>query len=344
MTFALAPQDARAEGPTPAATTPAATSPAATTTAATTTSTAPRRVEVRLSLSRAAAEALAESRVRRLLEIELDDTGTLAPGAGGPLGDDIAHVWIDLPSPSEVLIEARLAERAATRRFLTIGGLNPDVAARLVAIAASELVRAQARPLRPRRPPAPRTPSPKELELAARRAPAIVWSAAPSFAFLPASAGTLWGAGASVGFRGAGVSERATARWLTGPTSAGATRWFEVGLAVDYRVWLGPSVRLALGADAALAFVHLGDARATDGVLGARDAWSGRAGGLLGVDVRAFGPAWLGLHLSPGAILRPTRFETPAGLGGAVEGLWLGVDLSLQIEHPLARSVTTNPR
>ena len=63
-----------------------------------------------------------------------------------------------------------------------------------------------------------------------------------------------------------------------------------------------------------------------------------------GVDVRAFGPAWLGLHLSPGAILRPTRFETAGGLGGAVEGLWLGVDLSLQIEHPLGRSVATNPR
>ncbi|MRG92496.1 hypothetical protein GF068_11235 [Polyangium spumosum] len=299
---------------------------------------------MRLSLSRAAAEILAEPRVRRLLEIELDDKGSLAPSAGGPLGDHVAHVWIDLPSPSEVLIEARLAERPITRRYLLIRGLNPDVAARLVAIAANELVRAQARPLRPRRPPAPRSPSPEELELVARRAPAIVWSAAPSFALLPGSSGALWGAGASLGFRGAGVSERATARWLTGPTSAGATRWFEVGLAVDYRLWLDPSVRLALGADAALAFLHLGDVRATDGVLGARDVMSGRAGGLLGVDVRAFGPAWLGLHLSPGALLRPARFETTGGLGGAVEGLWLGLDLSLQIEHPLGRSVPTNPR
>ncbi len=333
-TLARNPSDARADVPTPASPPPA--SPPA--------STAPRRVEVRLSLSRAAAEALAEPRVRRLLEIELDDTGTLAPHAGGPLGDHIAHVWIDLPSPSEVLIEARLAERAVTRRFLMIGGLNPDVAARLVAIAANELVRAQARPIRPRRTPAPPTPTPKALELAARRAPAIVWSTAPSFAFLPSSDGTLWGAGASVGFRSAGLSERATARWLTGPTSAGATRWFEVGLAVDYRVWLGPSVRLAFGADAGLAFLRLGDARATDGILGTRDTWSGRAGGILGVDVRAFGPAWLGLHLSPGAVLRRAPFESTSGLGGAIEGLWLGVDLSLQIEHPLERSVPTNPR
>ncbi|MDI1450604.1 hypothetical protein [Polyangium sp. 6x1] len=340
MTFALPPSAARAEGPVPASSAPASSPPAAAPTPA-----APRRVEVRLSLSRAAAEALGgEPRVRRLLEIELDDTGTLAPGPSGPLGDDVAHVWIDLPSPSEVLIEARLAERAIARRFILIGGLNPDVAARLVAIAANELVRAQARPIRPRKAPAPRAPTPKELELAARRAPAIVWSAAPSFVFLPGSSGTLWGAGASLGFRGASVSERATARWLTGPTSAGATRWFEVGLAVDYRVYLGSSVRLALGADAALGFLHLNDARAIDGVPGARDAWSGRAGGLLGVDVRAFGPAWLGLHLSPGAILRAARFETAGGLGGAVEGLWLGVDLALQLDHPLAGSASTNPR
>ncbi|MDI1477620.1 hypothetical protein [Polyangium sp. y55x31] len=331
MTFALGPSAARAEGPAPATPAPAAT--------------APRRVEVRLSISRAAAEALGgEARVRRLLEIELDDTGTLAPGPSGPLGDDVAHVWIDLPSPSEVLIEARLAERAAGRRFILIGGLNPDVAARLVAIAANELVRTQARPLRPRKAPAPRAPTPKELELAARRAPAIVWSAAPSFVFLPGSSGALWGAGASLGFRGAGVSERATARWLTGSTSADATRWFEVGLAVDYRVYLGSSVRLLFGADAALGFLHLSDVRATDGIVGTRDAFSGRAGGLLGVDVRAFGPAWLGLHLSPGAILRPTRFETRGGLGGTIEGLWLGVDLALQLEHPLVRSAPTNPR
>ena len=304
---------------------------------------APQRlVEVRLAISRAAADALGETRVRRLLEIELDDTGSLAPSSGGPLGDQVAHVWIDLPSPSQVLIEARLAERPVSRRFITTSGLNADVAARLAAIAASELVRAQARPLRPRRPPAPRVPSPEELDLAARRAPAIVWSAAPSFAFLPSSGGTLWGAGASLGFRALGASERAFARWLAGPTDTGTLRWLEIGLALDYRVPLHRSARLVLGADASLAFLRLPDARATGGVMDARDALSGRAGGLLGFEIRAFGPAWASLQLSPGAILRSTAFEDASGRRGAVEGFWLGVDLGLHIEHPLRTSVPTN--
>lgn len=295
-------------------------------------------------MSRAAAEALGEMRVRRLFEIELDDTGSLAPGAGGPLGDHVAHVFIDLPSPSQVIIEARLAERAVTRRYITIGGLNADVAARLVAITANELVREQARPSRPRKPPAPRVPTASEIERKTRAAPAIVWSVAPSFAFVPKVDGTLFGAAASLGFRGAGASERAFARWLSGPTYGGSTRVFEVGLAVDYRVWLGPSVRLALGADAALAAVRLSTARAVDGIAGDRDTWTGRAGGLLGIDVRAFRPAWIGLHLSPGAILRPARFEDASATRRAFEGFFLGVDLSLQIEHPLLGSSPTNGR
>jgi len=196
-------------------------------------------------------------------------------------------------------------------------------------------VRAQAPPSRPRRQPAPRAPTAAEIELAKRRAPAIVWSAAPSFALLPAASGMLWGAGVSLGFRGAGASERAFAQWMTGSTDAGATRWLEVGLAADYRVWLGPSVRLALGADAALAFLHLSEARSIDAITGERDTWSGRAGALFGVEVRAFGPTWLGLHVHPGAILRPAPFVDASGRGGAIEGFWLGVDLSLQIEHPL---------
>ncbi len=301
-----------------------------------------RLVEVRLSLSRAAADALGETRVRRLLEIELDDTGSLASSPGGPLSDQVAHVWVDLPSPSQVVIEARMAERPVSRRFIATSDLNPDVAARLVAIAASELVRAQARPLRPRRPPAPRVPSREELDRAARRAPALVWSAAPSFALLPATGGALWGAGASLGFGALGASERIFARWLAGPTDTSTLRWFEVGLALDYRVPLHRSVRLVLGGDASLAFLRLPDARATGGVMGAREALSGRAGGALGLEVRAFGSAWASLRLSPGAVLRSTSLEDATGRRGAVEGFWLGVDLGLHIEHLIPTSAPTN--
>lgn len=316
----------------------------ATTTPQPTTNPSSRRIEVRLSMSRAAAGALDEVRIRRLFELELDDVGTLASGTGGPLGDSVAHVWLDVLSPPQVLIEVRFAERAVTRRFIAIEGLSADVSARLVAIAANELVRAQARPLRPRKEPKPRPPTTQEIELAKRRAPAIVWSAGARVAALPASSGLLWGPNVSLGLRAMGASQHLFARWLMGTTAADSTRWLEVGLAADYRAWLGKSVRLSFGADAAFAFLRLGDVRATDGIAAARDTWSGRAGATLGIDVRVFGAGWLGLHADPGFILRAVPFEPASGQRGELTGFWLGFGATLQIEHLLPGFVPTISR
>jgi hypothetical protein len=295
-------------------------------------------------MSRAAADTLSEARIRRLFELELDDVGTLAPGTGGPLGDLVAHVWLDVLSPPQVLIEVRFAERAVTRRFIAIEGLSADVSARLVAIAANELVRAQSRPIRPRKEPKPPSPTAKEIELASRRAPAIVWSVGPQFAVLPPAAGMLWGPTVSLGLRTMGASQHLFARWLMGTTAADSTRWLEVGLAADYRVWLGKSVRLAFGADAAFAFSRLGDVRAVDGIMGMRDAWSGRAGGVLGIDVRAFRSGWIGFHVDPGVVLRPVPYEDAAGKRGMIEGFWFGFGATLQIEHLLPGFVPTTQR
>lgn len=327
-----------------------AASAAPTTTATTTTAPAAattpsaRRVEVRLALSATAAETLGEKRLRRLFEIELDDTGSLAQGTTGPLSDQVAHVWIDQPSPSQVLIEARLAERPVTRRTITIEGLNPDVAARLVAITANELVRAQARPTRPRKPPAPRTPTAKELEKARRAAPALVWSVSPNFLYVPSIHGTLFGPGVSLGFRGKGASERIFGRWLSGPTDGGASRIFEIGVALDYRLWLSSSIRLALGAETSLDLLRFSDVRSTDQILGETSSWSARAGGLFGVDVRAWGPTWIGLHLAPSAMLQEAEFVIPNGQSSTLQGFALGVELSLQVEHLLLGSTATTSR
>lgn len=303
-----------------------------------------RKVEVRLALSEAAAETLGEKRLRRLFEIELDDTGSLAQGTAGPLGDQVAHVWIDQPSPSQVLIEARLAERPVTRRTITIAGLSPDVAARLVAITANELVRAQARPSRPRKPPAPRAPTAKELEAARRSAATIVWSVSPNFLYMPSVHGTLFGPGFSLGFRGKGASERVFGSWLSGPTDGGASRVFEIGLALDYRLWLSKSVRLALGAEMALDLLRFSDARSTDQIFGESTSWSARAGGLFGLDVRAWGPTWIGLHLSPSALLREVGFVNTNSHSSTLQGFGLGVGLSLQVEHLLFGSAATTNR
>jgi hypothetical protein len=294
---------------------------------------------VRLSLSPAAAASLSELRVRRLLGIELRNVAALSPAAGGPLGDHIVHVWIDLPSPRSALIEARAGERPLSRREIPIANLSADVAARLVAISASELIRAQTRPTRPRRPAPPRRPSPEELEKAARMAPALTWSAAGAVALIPAEGGVLAGPGAELAYRPHVAGQRLFTRWLTGPTSAGVLRWFEVGLGADYRLWVTPSFRFALGASAAIASLHFTSVRAVDAQPWALDTWSARAGADLAAELRLGDSTWLGLSFAPSAMLRPVPYEDARGRAASFNGAWLGLNLSLAIEHRLPEAL-----
>lgn len=294
---------------------------------------APRVVEVRIALSSDALKQLSEPRLRRLLEIELEGSAVLAPGAVGPLGDHVAYLWVDRPTERQISIEVRVGDRAVGRRDIAASGLTGDVAARLVAIAASEMVRDQMEPPRavPRRPPPPRRPTAEEIELASRGLPAVQLFAGADVAFAPQGAAVLAGPSLGLGFRYYGISETLFARWLTGPSHSGALRWLEFGLSADYRLWLNPSWRVVLGAEAALASAHLGEAHSLDGSPGERDTWSARAGGRLGAELHLTGPLWLNLTATPGVILRPVRYESPSGKG-ALEGLWFGAGAGLHFE------------
>jgi hypothetical protein len=294
---------------------------------------ASRIVEVRIALSSEVLKKLSEPRLRRLLEIELEGSAVLAPGAIGPLGDHVAYIWVDRPSTNQIAIEVRVGDRAVGRRDIAAAGLSSDVAARLVAIAASEMVRDQMEPVRaaPRRPLPPRRPTEAEIELASRGQPAIQLLAGADVAFAPKDGAVLSGPSLGVGFRYYGVSETLFARWLTGPSHSGALRWLEFGLSAEYRLWLSPSFRLSFGGEAALASAHLGDARIELGLPGERDTWSARAGGRLGAEVHLGGPVWLNLTATPGAILRPVRYDSPLGKG-ALEGLWMGAGVGLSFE------------
>ncbi len=296
---------------------------------------ASRIVEVRLALSSEALKKLSEPRLRRLLEIELEGSAVLAPGAIGPLGDHVAYIWVDRPSINQIAIEVRVGDRAVGRREIAAAGLSSDVAARLVAIAASEMVRDQMEPVRaaPRRPLPPRRPAEAEaeIELASRVQPAIQLLAGADIAFAPKDGAVLAGPSLGVGFRYYGVSEALFARWITGPSHSGALRWLEFGLSADYRLWLSPAFRLSFGGEAALASAHLGDAQIAPGLPGERDTWSARAGGRLGAEVHLGGPVWLNFTATPGAILRPVRYDSPLGKG-ALEGLWMGVGVGLGFE------------
>ena len=294
---------------------------------------ASRIVEVRVALSTEVLKKLSEPRLRRLLEIELEGSAVLAPGAVGPLGDHVAYIWVDRPSEDRIAIDVRVGDRAVSRREIAAAGLSGDVAARLVAIAASEMVRDQMEPVRaaPRRPPPPRRPTEAEIELASRVLPAVQLHTGVDLAFAPQDGAILAGPSLGLGFRYYGISETLFARWLTGPSHSGALRWLELGLSADYRLWLSPSWRLAFGGEVAVASAHLGDAHIADGLPGERDTWSARAGGRIGAELHLGGPVWLDLTATPGAILRPIHYDSPAGKG-ALEGLWMGAGVGLHFE------------
>jgi hypothetical protein len=292
-------------------------------------------VEIRLALSAVAARTLNEPRVRRLVEIETESFAVLAPGAAGPLGDHVAYVWVDQPTIAKVVVEVLIGERTVERRDIAVRGLAGDVAARLVAIGISEMVRAGMAPRpAPAPPPAgPRKPTPEEQERAYRKAAAVLFTPTVTLVGLPAAGGLLAGPGLSLGFRGFGATETLTARWLTGTTHGTNLRWLELGLGADYRVWLGRAWRLGLGGGAAFSSVHLADARAVEGLPDQRDTWSARATGLVSLEARLAPSIWLALSAEPGAILRPVRFTDAAGAAGSVVGAWLGASLALHFER-----------
>ncbi len=293
-----------------------------------------RALEIRLAISEAAARTLSEPRVRRLVEIETETFAMLAPQATGPLGDQVGYVWVDQPSPAKVIVETRVADRGVERREIAVRGLAGDVAARLVAIAVSEMLHAGMAPRPLPLPPPPSLPrrSPEELERTARAAAALVVSPGAVLTALPAISGAIGGPSLALTFRRFGASESIFGRWLTGEASSSGLRWLEAGLAADYRIWLGHSWRLALGGSGAFSSVHLGDATAVEGQAGQQESWSVRAGGLLAVEARLARPMWLGLGAEPGLILRPVHFVGPGGSAGVIDGAWLGFGLTLHFE------------
>ncbi|WP_231864577.1 hypothetical protein [Sorangium cellulosum] len=291
-------------------------------------------IEVRVALSRGASEEVSSVRVRRLLEIELPDGAALAAEPVGPLGDRVASVWVDRPTAARLEIQVRLDGRAVVRRQIAVSGLTSDVAARLVAIAASEMILAEMRRARaPRRPPSPRRPTQDEIELASRDLDTLSVSAGPYGAIVSGGPRVLGGAGLALGLRRLRLTESLFARLLAAPSGGEPLRWIEAGFSGDYRFWLAASWRLSIGANASVASIRLPAAASVDGIAGERDTWSARAGLGLGVETRLGGPVWLGLTLDPGIVLRPAPYEGARGKAGAVEGAWLGVGLSLSTER-----------
>jgi len=291
------------------------------------------RLPVRLALSPAAAEYLTEIRVRRVLAAELGGAAELTSTSTGPLDESTVQVWVDLPEPSRVILQVKAPKRRLARRRVNISGLPWDVAARFVAIAVSQIVRRQLRPLRVRPVQKPKGPSPEELEHAARRLSSVVLESGFGAVALPGASGALMGPRLALGGHGAGFHHQVSAQWLVGDAGPGALRWFELGAGGDYRHWLTRSLRLTLGANAAVAAVRFADSEVVRSPPNEADGWSARVAAALGAQVRLGQRQWLSLTMEPGVILREVPYRTATG-ASAIDGAWLGARLGLVWDQP----------
>lgn len=293
-----------------------------------------RLVEVRFAVSSSASKQLSEPRLRRLLEIELGDEALLAPAAIGPLGDHVAYVWVDLVEPSTVVIEVRTGVRPVDKREIADAELTGDIVVRVIAIAAADMVRAQMRPVRPpKKPPAPKPPSPEEIEAESRLVDALMWSPRASSVLVPAAGATMFGPTLDLGFRRFGAGAHLTTSYVAGPTGFGSARWFEVGLAMSYRLWVTPFLRFAAEISAAAAAVHVAGASLAGEPNDALDTWTARAGGSAAVEWRVREPIWLTLSIGPSAVLRPFEVEAPLGARSAFDGVLFGTALGVLFEQ-----------
>lgn len=298
-------------------------------------------------MSGRASEQLQGRRVLRLLEIELDEGTPLGRRSNGPLGGEVIRVWIDAPSPNSVLIEVRRTDRPVTRRKISISRFEPDIAARVVAIAASEMIHTQARPPRPKRlPETPPGPTEEGRDAAFRTAYGAT-SAMTALWMPTASPNLVLGPELALTHRRGPTGQQLYARWLVNGYDEHRLRWFEVGAAVDLRLPLPePTWRVRVGAKAGAVALGIPQAAALGGTPAEPYDWSARAGGTIGIAARLPDAGWLELALEPGALLRSTTVTDRHGDSWSIGGFSLAGSLAWNVEVPRSptRNVTTEPQ
>jgi len=294
----------------------------------------PELPHVRLTVSGKANERLIARRLRALLRIQLGDEAEVDSGSVGSLADELIYVWIDVPQPRLALIEVRGHAMELGRRTLAIADFPADVAARVVAIEASEMVRVQAEaharlqagPEPPGGGATPLTSDETGIALDGSFDVHGLPSATPSF---------LLGPTVSLEHRQQFTAQALYLRWHTGVGDA-SLRWLEVGAGIDIRFALAEHWRLTVGARAGAVVVGLPNATAVDGQTrpdGESDEISARVAGSVGVETQLGPDAWLGLRAEPGAVLRPFDYVVPGPepVAGAVEGFSMVGALSLRV-------------
>jgi hypothetical protein len=254
---------------------------------------------VRLGLSAAAGRRLGERRLRRLLAIELGKNLEVERDTTGPLGDDLVQVWIDLPSREQALIQVRRMGRTLAHRTLDIASYPGDVAARVLALDASEMIRVQAKAP----PPSPCAGSVRPGAIAEGRAlDAFSATATGFFRWLPASDTALVGGPRiELEHHQGPIAQLLYLQWLAKPSAEAPARSIEAGLGLDARIGLGRASvdwRLRLGTRAGFAAVSERGASP-------RSAATANLAGRVAIEAEPARSLWLGLAAEPGAVIRP---------------------------------------
>ncbi len=286
--------------------------------------TAPRRFRVRIELSKGAAKRLSALRVRRLLQLELDDLADLdATDVGTLEGDDLIRVWIDVPIDRRAIVEVRRVEGSFAVRALAIGEYPSDVAAEVVALAASEMVRVQTNvkktpaPLPP--PRAPRTPTDGN---------GVALSGGTTLITLPSSTPAVFvGPELGLELRQSAFAQRLYGRWQIG-AGRDLGRWLEFGASLEFRWNVAPRWRLHLAAKTGFVDVFLPNAARIEGENTAH-AYTVRMAGELGLEARIAPHHWLAISVEPGAALRPLDIGYQDGAQATIGGFAFGINLSL---------------
>lgn len=289
---------------------------------------------VRLTVSPKANERLIARRLRALLRIQLGDEAEVEPGAVGSLADELIYVWIDVPQPRLALIEVRGHAMALGRRTLAIADFPADVAARVVAIEASEMVRVQA--AAHARNKAGPEPTGDTDPLTGDDAGVALDSSFDVHGLPSASPSFLFGPTLSLEHRQQFTAQALYLRWHTGLGDGVGLRWLEVGAGIDLRFSLAERWRLTVGARAGAVVVGLPSDVEVDGHRnpdGASDEISARVAGSVGAETALAPQVWLGLRAEPGAVLRPFDYTVPGPEPtlGSVEGFSMVGSLSLRV-------------
>ncbi|MBM4360620.1 MAG: hypothetical protein FJ096_21135 [Deltaproteobacteria bacterium] len=279
----------------------------------------PGSQHVRIALSPAAEQLLAELRVRRLLAVELGRRIRLDRTNLGPLDDELVQVWVDLVE-DRITLQVRRAGRALAHRSIEVRGYPADLAAHTVALETAEMVRVQAHTSLPDPCGTCRvrsTPPSDALAGAGIAASAAV-------RWLPASrTSTFTGSALELGQRLGPLRTVARAEWLAALGGEAPTRWLGATLGLDLPVTLramsattvsSGDVRVAAGAQVGLASLEAHGAAAGE-------RWLATTSARLTAQIAVQRGVWAGLSVEPGAVLHPTD--------DAAAGFVLGAGLSL---------------